>query len=166
MNNIKHILGCYISLLVIMSSMHAVQAAPDDFGRLFTTPDERSALQELRNAEPINEEPVKIIIPEVDDLAEKKPVPRNLEGITLNGLVVRKDGKSTVWLNGSNSYEGSLASEYFHIDTDDINNKKVLVKVPDVDLEIDLKVGQTYEPEDESLLDIVDDGDEVRTSKN
>jgi len=75
---------------------------------------------------------------------------------TLNGLVYRKGGKSTVWLNGTNSYEGNLASEYFRINAGDINSEKVSVTVPDVGLEFDLKVGQTYEPNDGTLLDIVD----------
>ncbi len=166
MKTLKYILRCLIPLIVAMSSLTCAQAASDGFGRLFTTPAERRSLQELRETAPLVEEPVQVIVPETDVLAEEKVVPRNLEGITLNGLVVRKDGKSTVWLNGSNSYEGSLASEYFRIDTDDINKKKVSVKVPDVDLEFDLKVGQTYEPEDESLLDIVAEGDEVKKSKN
>ncbi len=154
MNGVKLISGILLILSFALSGIPYVQAASDDFGRLFTTPEERRKLQTLRNANPI----VKIEkFPEVfiEENVEAIEQP-DIEGITLNGIVYRKGGKSTVWLNGTNSYEGNLASEYFRINAGDINSEKVSVTVPDVGLEFDLKVGQTYEPNDGSLLDIVD----------
>ncbi len=153
----KFISGILLILSFALSGIPYTQAASDDFGRLFTTPEERRKLQTLRNAKP----QVKVeVVPEVfiDDIDEnvgeiEQP---DIEGITLNGLVYRKGGKSTVWLNGTNSYEGNLASEYFRINAGDINSEKVSVTVPEADLEFDLKVGQTYEPNDGTLLDIVD----------
>ena len=170
MNKFKFILGKFISSVLLIYGFvlcitPCAQAAPDGFGRLFTTPEERRYLQELRYSGPEIEEVIEIIV-DVDEVAEEKTEPRNLEGITLNGIVYRKDGKSTAWLNGSNSYEGSLTSEYFRINTDNINSKKVSVTVPEVGLEFDLKVGQTYEPNDESLLDIVENGNEITIPKN
>ncbi len=159
MNNFKFISGKVISgiLLIVsfaLSGITLTQAASDDFGRLFTTPEERRKLQTLRYAKPEPEIIKEIVIPvEVIDENVEQP---NIEGITLNGIVYRKGSKSTVWLNGTNSYEGSLASEYIRINTGDIDSEKVSVTVPEVGLEFDLKVGQTYEPNDESLLDIVD----------
>ena len=38
--------------------------------------------------------------------------------------------------------------------------------VPEVNLDFDLKVGQTYQPNDESLLDIMEDGDEITILKD
>ena len=153
----KFISGILLILSFALSGIPYTQAASDDFGRLFTTPEERRKLQTLRNAKP----QVKVeVVPEVfiDDIDEnvgeiEQP---DIEGITLNGLVYRKGGKSTVWLNGTNSYEGNLASEYFRINAGDINSEKVSVTVPEADLEFALKVGQTYEPNDGTLLDIVD----------
>ncbi len=149
--------------LVIRSNVY-VYAASDGFGRLFTTPVERKKLQVLRNSKPQVKEPVKIIVEEIKGPVEEIERP-DIEGITLNGIVYRKGSKSTVWINGTNSYEGSLSSEYFRIKADDINSEKVSVTVPEVDLKFDLKVGQTYEPNDESLFDLVEE-DESLIIKN
>ena len=170
MNDFKFNLGKFISNILLLCGLvlcvtPCAQAASDSFGRLFTTPEERRNLQVLRYSEPEIEEVIEIIV-EVDEVAEEETESRELEGITLNGIVYRKGGKSTAWLNGSNSYEGSLTSEYFRINTGDINSKKVSVTVPEADLEFDLKVGQTYEPNDGSLLDIVDEDDEIAVSRN
>jgi len=167
MNKLKVISSILISYCIAISCISSVQAASDSFGRLFTTPQERKNLQVIRFSEPEAEveEAIEIFVEEIEEIVEEKAEPRDIEGITLNGLVYRKGGKSTVWLNGSNSYEGSLASEYFRINTGEVNNEKVSVTVPEVDLKFDLKVGQTYEPNDGSLLDIVEDDDEIAVSK-
>jgi len=170
MNDFKFNLGKFISNILLLCGLvlcvtPCAQAASDGFGRLFTTPEERRNLQVLRYSEPEIEEVIEIIV-EVDEVAEEETESRELEGITLNGIVYRKGGKSTAWLNGSNSYEGSLTSEYYRINTGDINSMKVSVTVPEADLEFDLKVGQTYEPNDGSLLDIVDEDDEIAVSRN
>jgi len=168
---LKFISGILLSYSFVLGSISYTHAASDGFGRLFTTPEERIKLQELRYAvpEPEVEKAIEIIVDEIDEIVEvteEKVEPRDIEGITLNGIVYRKGNRSTVWLNGSNSYEGSLASEYFRINTSDIHSEKVSVTVPEVNLSFDLKVGQTYEPNDDSLLDIVEDGDEITILKD
>ena len=170
MKNFKFILGKFISSVLllcglVMSGNVFVYAASDGFGRLFTTPEERRNLQILRYSKPEIEEVIEIIV-EVDEVAEEKAEPRDIDGITLNGIVYRQGGKSTAWLNGSNSYEGSLTSEYFRINTGYINSMKVSVTVPEAGLEFDLKVGQTYEPNNDRLLDIVENGDEITILRN
>jgi len=170
---LKFILGILLTVSFVFGSISYTHAESDGFGRLFTTPGERIKLQELRYAvpEPEVEKAIEIIVDEIDEFAEtakvieEKVEPRDIEGITLNGIVYRKGNRSTVWLNGSNSYEGSLSSEYFRINTSDIHSEKVSVTVPEVNLSFDLKVGQTYEPNDESLRDIVEDGDEITILK-
>jgi len=166
MSALKFITGVLLLYSFVVSGTLNAQAASDDFGRLFTTPEERRKLQALRYAEPEPEviEEIEIPVELIDEVAEEIEEP-DIEGITLNGLVYRKGSKSTVWINGTNSYEGSLASEYFRINAGDINSEKVSVTVPEVNLEFDLKVGQTYEPNDGSLLDIVKD-DEIETTRN
>ena len=164
----KFISGILLTYSFVLSGISIAHAASDGFGRLFTTPEERKKLQELRHAvpEPEVEEVIEIIVDDIDEVVEEKVEPRDIEGITLNGIVYRKGNRSTVWLNGSNSYEGSLASEYFRINTSDIHSEKVSVTVPEVNLDFDLKVGQTYQPNDESLLDIMEDGDEITILKD
>ena len=168
---LKFILGILLTVSFVFGSRSYTHAESDGFGRLFTTPGERIKLQELRYAvpEPEVEKAIEIIVDEfaeIDEVIEEKAEPRDIEGITLNGIVYRKGNRSTVWLNGSNSYEGSLSSEYFRINTGDIHSEKVSVTVPEVNLSFDLKVGQTYEPNDESLRDIVEDGDEITILKD
>ena len=163
MNKRKIISSIFLSCGLVISGNIFVYAASDGFGRLFTTPEERRNLQVLRYSEPEIEEVIEFIV-EIDEVAEEKTEPRDIEGITLNGIVYRKGGKSTAWLNGSNSYEGSLTSEYFRINAGDINSRKVSVTVPEASLEFDLKVGQTYEPNYDRLLDIVENGDEITIS--
>ena len=160
---LKFISGILLISSFALSGILYAQAASDDFGRLFTTPEERRNLQIMRYSAPEVEEVIEIIV-EVDEVAEDKTEPRDIDGITLNGIVYRKGGKSTAWLNGSNSYEGSLTSEYFRINTGDINSKKVSVTVPEAGLEFDLKVGQTYEPNNDRLLDLVENGDQITIS--
>jgi len=157
MNALKFISGIPLIVCFALSGITFTQAASDGFGRLFTTPEERRKLETLRNAKQIAvvEKVPEVFIEDIDENGGEIEQP-DIEGITLNGLVYRKGGKSTVWLNGTNSYEGSLASEYFRINAGNINSEKVSVTVPEVGLEFDLKVGQTYEPNDGSLLDIVD----------
>ncbi len=142
----------------MFAGISTVQATSDDFGRLFTTPEERKKLQLLRYAAPETDAETELVV-------EEKTETRDIEGITLNGIVYRKGNKSTVWLNDSNSHEGDPASEYYRINRKDINAEKVSITVPEVDLQFDLKVGQTYQPNDRLLLDIVDD-DEVEISSN
>lgn len=157
MNALKIISGISLIVSVALSGITFTQAASDDFGRLFTTPEERRKLQTLRYAKP-EPEIIEVEIPVnlVEEVVAESVEQPDIEGITLNGIVYRKGSKSTVWLNGNNSYEGSLASEYLRINEGDIDSEKVSVTVPEVGLEVDLKVGQTYEPNDKSLLDIVE----------
>lgn len=162
----KFISGLLVTCSLVLGSISCTQAASDGFGRLFTTPEERKKLQELRYSAPEVEQDVEVYVEEIEEFAEEKSEPRDIEGITLNGIVYRKGNKSTVWLNGSNSYEGSLESEYFRINTSNINSEKVSVTVPEVNLGFDLKVGQTYEPNDERMLDIVENGDDIAISRD
>ncbi len=165
----KFIFGKFVSSVIltygfVLCIAPCTHAASDGFGRLFTTPEERKKLQELRYSAPKIEETVEVFVEKIEEIVEEEPKPRDIERITLNGLVYRKDNKSTAWLNGSNNYEGSLESEYFRINTNDIDSEKVSVTVPKVNLNFDLKVGQTYELNNESLLDIVENDDDRKIS--
>ncbi len=155
MNTFKFIVFILFLCSSVLSGIGNAQAASDDFGRLFTTPRERKNFQILRYPKPKPVVIEKIEIPV--EVVEKKTKPRDIDGITLNGIVYRKGGKSTAWLNGTSSYEGSFASEYLKVNTSDINSEKVSVTVPEAGLKFDLKAGQTYEPNNKSLRDIVED---------
>jgi len=77
--------------------------------------------------------------------------------ITVRGLVTRKDGRSTAFLNESNSYEGDLASEYIRVRSGDIDGGEIRVYTPYGEAPVELKVGQTLEPSTGRIIDLTDE---------
>ena len=131
-------------IFLTMVFWYGAPQAGDSIGRLFLTPDQRAALEELRY-----QEPVKIKIPEI--LAEEpiKPASENPEigNIEVNGLVYRENGKSTAWINRVSSYEGDLANEYIQIDAGNIKPDDVEIVIPANDSKVNLKAGESFNPE-------------------
>ena len=123
---------------------YGVTQAGDSLGRLFLTPDQRAALEELRYRKP-----VEVKIPEIIVAEPVKPETENPEigNIEVNGLVYRKNGKSTAWINRVSSYEGDLANEYIQIDADNIKPDDVEIVMPINDTKVNLKAGESFNPE-------------------
>ncbi|MCI0400341.1 MAG: hypothetical protein L0Z68_03435 [Gammaproteobacteria bacterium] len=115
----------------------------DELGRLFTTAKERALLDELRHGKPVMDvEPIEIPVQKEVEVVEPTPV---IEGVTINGLVYRKHGGSTAWVNGSSTIDGDLISQYISVDTTAIRGDRVPVIMPDNVTRVELKVGQTYD---------------------
>ncbi len=115
-------------------------------GRLFTTPEERAMLESARHlpsAEVEREEKQESVIPEVD-------IPQS---ITINGVVSRSDGNSTLWVNGLNSFEGDLDAQRFEIDPHRIRAGEVVIQLPNNLGSVRLKPGETYEPAISTVID-------------
>ena len=53
-----------------------------------------------------------VVIEEPEEPEEIKP---EIGGITVNGLVYRKGGKSTAWINNANTFEGNLGNQYIQV---------------------------------------------------
>ncbi len=146
-----------IGICIALLAPYTVMA--EELGRLFTTPEERDMLNSLRimakqpAPEPeIEPEPV---IEEVIPEPEPEPVEVvEIPGITVNGVVYRKGGKSTAWLNGENTLEGDLESQYLHVDGEKIKGQKVPVNIPNQQRSIELKPGQTWQPGTGEVIDI------------
>jgi hypothetical protein len=125
--------------------------AADDLGRLFTTPQQRNTLEKLRHQEPV----VEIKVPEITfeepavEAEENKPV---IGGITVNGLVYRKSGKSTAWINSANTYEGNFGNQYIQIDAYNIKPEDVEILIPINQATVKLKAGETYDPEMDEVI--------------
>ena len=77
-----------------------------------------------------------------------------LDTITVKGLVYRKNGKNTAWVNDSNSYEGGRASQTINVKEENIYRDRVVVELPDYKANIILKVGQTFYPTTGNIDDI------------
>ncbi|MFQ5659986.1 MAG: hypothetical protein ACE5GZ_06135 [Gammaproteobacteria bacterium] len=141
-------------------------ACPDiagaaDFGRFFTTPLQRQRLDELRNTKPEPEIDIQEneIATEEEDKVESPP----LNAITVKGIVYRDDGKSTAWVNNSNTFEGDIASQYIPVSEDNIHNNSIKFELPDNKTRISLKVGQTYSPADDKVTDVIDETNSVHS---
>lgn len=88
-------------------------AEPASIGRLFLTPAQRVALDALRNRKP-EPAPVAIVArPELEPEAEPvaAPAPPVVSELTVNGLILRKDGPSAAWVNGAPILNGAMTRE-------------------------------------------------------
>jgi hypothetical protein len=118
-------------------SQQAPSGQSESLGRLFFTPSERARLDDLRHRPP--PPPVEIAKPEQPLPA---PGPRY---VTVNGVVRRSDGESTVWLNnkpvrGQQAEQGLLVAP-----TRGQPPSHVTVRVPETGRSVDVKVGQQLE---------------------
>ena len=141
-----------ILLLAVIVSGPVI--AEEQFGRLFTTPAQRQHLDDLRIEQPgeriqIDED---IFLVE-EEIEEKEEV--TVDKLNVRGLVFRKQGKSTAWVNDSNTFEGGLSSQYINIGS--IENDNVEIKIPSTDTAVKVNVGETFDPVKESFKDIISD---------
>ena len=122
-------------LVAILLMLYA-SAAAADLGRMFFTPAQRETLDNARKQN------IRIEVGSDNDRQAPPvaaPVPHN---VSVNGMVRRSDGKSTVWLNnravaepqagGINAVPGKT-------------DNRVQLTVPESGRSVDLKVGQTVE---------------------
>jgi hypothetical protein len=137
-------------------------SAADPLGRLFTTPQQRQRLEELRRAELENPE---LVLQPSAASAEAPMQAREtpLNPITVRGLVTRSDGRSTAFINESNTYEGDLASEYIRVRSADIEGGKIRIITPYGEEAVALKVGQTLEPSTGRIIDVTDEESRTRS---
>ena len=125
-----------VALIVLMAG--AGTAAGAEFGRMFFTPEQRAALDyfrklNIRNAEISDDDRDK-------DLVAPPPAP---EQVSVNGVVRRSDGKTTVWVNRRAVTEQQPAGAALNV-TPRTDNR-VRLSVPKSGRSADLKVGQTVE---------------------
>ena len=145
----------YITLIAMFAGLllqAPVLMGAEDFGRFFTTPKQREALDQVRSKKPEEET---IVV--VDDDIEKKTdrvKPESAGSIRLKGLVYRGNKKSTAWINDGNTYEGNLESQYFEITEGDISEEQVRMGISGDESGVKLRVGQTYDPDTGSISDV------------
>ena len=144
-------------LLLLTLSFSPTAEAVEKFGRFFTNPAQRQRLDELRKVEPeqrIQVEEV-LLIEETDEPEEVVEV----DTLTVRGLVYRGEGKSTAWINESNTFEGGLSSQYINVG--DIESNKVEIKIPSAEREVKLNVGESFDPVTGSYNDEVKEESKV-----
>lgn len=131
-----------MTLLLIVLSQFAFAAEP--IGRLFTSPNERSNLDYLRQTK--KNEPLKVDLPTPE--LEAAPMPIALpDAVNLQGYVKRNDGKqSTVWVNNQAMQENSRNKDITVGRLSDGSNR-VPIKLSANGKRLNLKAGQVYDPE-------------------
>lgn len=110
-------------------------AAEEKLGRLFFTPAERAALDAQRKlAGDMANRPVRKY-----DEGPKAPPPKML---TLNGVLRRSDGETTIWVNGQAVHE-----RFGDVDVmpGSISREAVAVQLPGSGRRVKLKVGQSVD---------------------
>jgi hypothetical protein len=133
----------YLLLASIFLSSLAWGAEP--FGRLFTTPAERTTLDHLRQTRKI--EPANLDQPQ--EVMEGIPVIP--PAISVQGYVKRSDGKKgTVWINQKPVQENSSSGE-LEVGKLPKDGNQVQIKMPSLDKNVKLKAGQMYDPETDSI---------------
>lgn len=122
-------------------------------GRLFTTPAERANLDHLRSISktPTMETPPEAPV-EQDNLSELPSVTPSV--IRMQGYVKRNDGKkSTVWVNGEAVQENTGTSEV-QVGKLQQGAGNVVLKLKASGKNVNLKAGQVYVPETDSVAEI------------
>lgn len=147
-------------LLTLIISLCAtqLQAAPDDdFGRLFSRPNERKNLDILRQNQKL-----KVATPQ-DALQSESTVdaapPELPDPITMQGYVKRSDGSSTLWINNKAVQEDSAVDD---VQIGRLNKRassvagsdSLNVNIPATGKHIHLKAGQVYEPETNKIKEL------------
>jgi hypothetical protein len=130
-------------LCVFISSLLTQAQAAESVGRLFTTPTQRTLLNQLRQSK---KEIVPQQIEEVAPLAEPQVV-EFPDAVSLQGYVKRTDGKKgTIWVNHEAVQENSK-TEDVTVGKIPTHGNRVPIKLNASKKYFSLKAGQSYEPE-------------------
>lgn len=147
-------------IIVILSMPHiGFPAGEPEFGRLFTTRDERQRLQQFRDE---NRDDAGSGIAEMDASHSTRQIQtgpaRRQEGagkdapvITLKGLIYSKDRAGMVWINGQ---DGDAALDYRRLESEEILNNEVSIRMPVTGKSVQLKPGQSYHLDSGAVTDL------------
>lgn len=130
-------------------------AAADDLGRLFTTAAERARLDEARRGAPAPTLTVPVARPQ----DETDEATQNPAGLTVRGVVARSGGRSTAWVNDTNTYQGDLGAASQRVERTGIAGDQVTVRLPDGKSSVQVKVGQTLDPVSARVSDLATEPD-------
>lgn len=144
----------FVAVLGVLFAAQSARAA-DDLGRLFTTPSERARLDDVRRGAP----PPAISTPEIRPRQESDAVVQDPSLLTVRGVVSRSGGRSTAWVNDTNTYQGDLGAANQRVERGGISGDQVTVRLPDGRTPVKVKVGQTLDPASAVIRDLGADTD-------
>ena len=131
------------------------------FGRLFTTPEQRQRLQELRAAHRRDRDTGNATAPGSRERSAgrgagtlqdgRSSVPDKPPIITFKGLVYKQDGAGMAWLEAQ---EGSAALDYRQLQPGEAAADSFAISVPVSGQSVKLKPGQSYDPQSGAVTDL------------
>lgn len=141
--------------LISISFTGSSLAAPDaDFGRLFSTAQERSRLDSLRQNRSLQTARPQKASPLATTPAELP------EPVTLQGYVKRSDGATTLWINNQAVQENSALDQ---VEIGQLSRNKsaerngadgLNIRIPATGKHVRLKAGQVYAPETDQVVEL------------
>ena len=130
------------------------------FGRLFTTPEQRQRLQELREEHRRDLKRGNATEPGNGEMSAGSRAGTRQSGlygepgepsvITFKGLVYRKDGTGMAWIDAQ---EGSAALDYRQLQAGETPEEGSAISVPVSGKSVILKPGQSWHPESGAVTD-------------
>jgi len=112
-----------------------VSAKTEPFGRIFTTPKQRALLDNIRRYPRQKKTRSKT----TQAISPKK-------GVNINGIVIRSDGKNTVWINGKSNLLTDRPEVDVKVNRSDIRKDSVTITLSNPNKRITLKPGQAVDP--------------------
>jgi hypothetical protein len=137
--------GCASCLLAAgLLLLGVVGAEAQELGRLFTTPQERASLDEIRyQSRFAAPEPQPVPEPATQTSAgEPEPTGPVISRLTVNGVVRRSGGPGTVWVNGDEVERGGITREGILVQGANRQARNVRLQLPSGISSIELKPGQ------------------------
>lgn len=126
------------------------QAQQQRLGRLFSTPEERLQLDEIRREYEYGQAPE----PEPEVELPKVEVKRGptFSQFTINGVVLRSNGTGSTWVNGARVNQGEVTREGVRIEKAE-GGKRVKIVLPSGADSIRLKAGQKIDVASGAVLE-------------
>jgi hypothetical protein len=134
--------------LALLLTAAATAHAQEPLGRLFFTPEQRTALDARRKAR-IPDKPAAVVA--------ESPTTR------VDGQVLRSGGRSTVWVNGEPAPEG-IEQEGLRVRPGRSEPGQVSVTVGESERKFDLRVGEKLDRGSGEVRDVIGDG-RIRVTK-
>jgi hypothetical protein len=129
-------------LVIVLLILPQTIFADESLGRLFSSPNERAALDQVRK---IKREIVPQVVEEPENVEAAPYVEPN--SVAVQGYVKRSDGKSaTVWVNDQAIQENS-SNEDVAVGKLSNQTNRVPIKLRANGKSLSLKAGQVYDPE-------------------
>ena len=136
----------FLTLVLAAAALGAGPVGAQELGRLFFTPEQRSALDQRRAAR----------LPDKPTVIQESPTTR------LDGFVARSNGRSTVWVDGEPLADGAQPEGLRLLRGRDPS--KLTVTFGEQDRRVQLRVGETVDRSTGAVKGVVGDG-EVRVER-